>query len=115
MAPVRSIKCISRPPSRFPSVLVSLGRIISVISDCESATIRTIGLVSVELILLLAPFPCLSQSVFQNPPAISFCSDCFQRRHGSPPSSYNGTGGGRSLGRTIPVSAIHANYANLCG
>src|SRR5579863_5661652 len=40
MAPVRSMKCISRPPSRLPRVFASLGRMISVISDSESATRR---------------------------------------------------------------------------
>src|SRR5579871_105331 len=32
------MKCISLPPNKLPRVLVSLGRMISVISDCESAT-----------------------------------------------------------------------------
>src|SRR5271170_1962851 len=41
MAPTRSIKCINLPPSRLPRVLVSFGRISSVISDCDSATVRT--------------------------------------------------------------------------
>src|SRR5579863_1965568 len=35
------MKCIRRPPSRFPSMLVSLGRMISVISDCVLVTVRT--------------------------------------------------------------------------
>src|SRR5580698_2052617 len=52
MAPVRSMKCMRRPPRRLPSVLVSLGRTISVISDCVLATARTCGLASAVLIFL---------------------------------------------------------------
>ena len=43
MAPVRSIKCINLPPSKLPRILVSLGKMISVISDCVSATVRVLS------------------------------------------------------------------------
>ena len=45
----------NRPPSRLPSVLASLGRITSVISDWVLATVRTSGLASVVLMDSLAP------------------------------------------------------------
>ena len=39
-APTRSINCISRPPNRFPSAFESAGKIISLRSACDSATVR---------------------------------------------------------------------------
>src|ERR1039458_2189403 len=63
MAAVKSMKCISRPPSRLPRTLVSLGRISSVISDCVLATVRAAGLVSMEFIGdLLHALTCRSDS-----------------------------------------------------
>src|ERR1035441_10619561 len=76
MAPVRSMKCIRRPPSRLPRVLVSLGRMISVISDWVLATVRAIGLVWMELILRLLHSLCRRQSALA--------------------ARYNGAGGGRA-------------------
>src|ERR1700683_482620 len=43
MAPARSIQCMRRPPSKEPRGLVSLGRTISAMSDCESRTGRGIS------------------------------------------------------------------------
>src|SRR5436309_827253 len=40
MAPAISMRCMSRPPSKFPSGLASLGRTTSAISDCDSFTVR---------------------------------------------------------------------------
>ncbi len=97
------MKCINRPPSRFPSVLVSLGRIISVISDCVLATVRAIGLVPAKPVASFIRH----RSVHLRPafrPA---------RTH----SGYNGMERRKSAGEflarlTVPVSAIPANYAN---
>src|SRR6201999_3729935 len=52
MAPTRSMKCMSRPPSRLPSVLASLGKTSSVISDREPATLRGGSKESVDSICL---------------------------------------------------------------
>src|ERR1019366_6701827 len=94
MAPVKSMKCISRPPNRLPNVLASLGRTISVISDWVLATVRTIGLSAVEPIFCLVPF-------------------LRSRQYGVSLASYNHTGGREMPDVPVPVSAIHANYANL--
>jgi len=45
----QSIKCIRRPREDCQGCCI-VGRMISVISDCVLATVRTIGLVLVELI-----------------------------------------------------------------
>src|SRR5580698_7974263 len=92
MAPVRSIKCISRPPSRLPSVLVSLGKIISVISDCELATVRARVVVSVLLIRAGSVLNSLHAPLFR--------------------SRYNGIGRGIRCRSPVPVSAILAKTAN---
>src|SRR5271156_3067250 len=53
MAHARSIQCINRPPSSAPSGLASLGRTISVISDCESRTGRGVKLSSLMVAFLV--------------------------------------------------------------
>src|SRR4051794_35817765 len=92
MAPVRSIKCIRRPPRRLPRVFASLGRIISVISDSESVTRRGGMLDSGELMLLFAPI--LRGSDYNS----SRTSDTglFNVDYGRAASGYNGRGGGQS-------------------
>src|SRR3954453_2186033 len=117
IAPVRSMKCISRPPSRLPRVLASLGRIISVISDSESATRRGATLDPGELMFLPAPKRLVPGDC--NPVYDSSCCrptglvnvDC-----GWPGSSYNGTGGGRLPG-DIPIQCRQSTavYANPSG
>src|ERR1035438_1839959 len=75
MAPVRSMKCIRRPPSRLPRMLVSLGRMISVISDWVLATVRAIGLaglkfwVALMVRLLHSPFKRLAAASGRVKPA----------------------------------------------
>ena len=39
-APTRSMNCISRPPNRLPSAFESAGKMISLRSACDSATVR---------------------------------------------------------------------------
>ena len=39
-APTRSIHCIRRPPKRLPMALVSAGKMISLRSACDWATVR---------------------------------------------------------------------------
>src|ERR1017187_7000846 len=83
MAPVRSMKCIRRPPSRLPRMLVSLGRMSSVISDWVLATVRALGLAGLELWVelmvrsLRSPFTRDGRGI-------------------GPIARYNETGGGRS-------------------
>src|ERR1035441_4057644 len=76
MPAVRSMKCISRPPSKFPRTLASLGRMISVISECVLATVRAGGVVSVEFVGLMVG---LLHSLL--------------RRSDSPATGYNRAGG----------------------
>src|ERR1700692_230693 len=97
MAPVRSMKCMRRPPRRLPRVLASLGRMTSVISDCVLATVRSNGLALVALIDSLAP---------------SFGSRGF--RASSLPATMKETVN-VCAEAPVPVSAIHANYANRLG
>src|ERR1700722_9434540 len=49
------MKCMRRPPRRLPRVLVSFGRMISVISDWVLATVRKSGWAAFEAIVQI-PF-----------------------------------------------------------
>src|SRR5580700_8821305 len=70
-----SIQCINRPPSSAIRGLASLGRTISVISDCESRTGRGVKLSSlmVAFLDLLVEISNVIPNV-ETPPAVTFSS-----------------------------------------
>src|SRR6516165_704808 len=86
------MKCIRRPPNRLPSVLASLGRMISVISDSESATRRGVMLDSGLLMGSPAPKFSVRDTIRHlKRPRLLVNVHCDWLCSG-----YNGLGGGRS-------------------
>src|SRR5271166_1472814 len=97
-----SIQCINRPPSSATSGLASLGRTISVISDCESRTGRGVSISSlicpvpsfglvILLVDLLETFPSLLINSQTQPPLPASSASARRTRESTPPCAAPGS------------------------